>query len=34
MAVWARNAGARQGRPFTGIEIERGLPPSWKRLIG
>ena len=34
MAVWARNAGARQGTPFTGIEIERGLPPSWKRLIG
>ena len=34
MAVWARKAGSRQGKPFSGIEIERELPPSWKRLIG
>lgn len=34
MAVWARKTGARQGKPFTGIEIERELPQSWKRLIG
>jgi len=34
MAGWARKAGARQGKPFTSIEIERELPPSWRRLIG
>ena len=34
MAVWASKTGARQGKPFNGIEIERELPPSWKWLIG
>jgi UDP-glucose 4-epimerase len=34
MAVWARKVGTRQGKPFLGIEIERELPPSWRRLIG
>ncbi|HNV71643.1 MAG TPA: NAD-dependent epimerase/dehydratase family protein [Candidatus Ozemobacteraceae bacterium] len=32
MADWAWKAGPRQGKPFTGIEIEDGLPPSWKKL--
>lgn len=32
MAGWARQAGVRQGRPFTGIEIERELPESWRQL--
>lgn len=30
MAAWARQAGARQSRPFGTIEITRGLPPSWR----
>ena len=30
MAAWARQAGPRQSRPFTAIEIERNLPPSWR----
>jgi len=34
MAGWAHKAGSRQGKPFSGIEIERELPPSWRRLIG
>ncbi len=32
MARWAQSVGARQGKPFAGIEIERGLPPSWAAL--
>lgn len=32
MAVWARKAGARQGKPFEGIEIPKNLPPSWAAL--
>jgi UDP-glucose 4-epimerase len=34
MAAWAKNVGVRKGKPFTGIEIERGLPPSWRRIVG
>ena len=34
MAGWARKTGARQGKAFTGIEIERELPASWRKLIG
>lgn len=30
MADWAREHGARQTPPFAGIEIERGLPESWR----
>lgn len=30
MAAWVRQAGARETPPFTAIEIERGLPPSWR----
>ena len=33
MAGWALKAGPRQGKPFAGVEIEEGLPPSWKKLI-
>lgn len=33
MAIWARKAGVRQGKAFTGIEIERELPASWRTLI-
>ncbi len=32
MAAWVRKAGARAGKPFEGIEIEKNLPPSWKAL--
>ncbi len=32
MAAWAKKAGARQGKPFEGIEIRRNLPPSWAAL--
>ena len=31
MAAWAREVGPRPGSRFTGIEIDRGLPPSWAR---
>jgi UDP-glucose 4-epimerase len=30
MAEWAKKAGPRQTPKFKNIEIERGLPPSWK----
>jgi UDP-glucose 4-epimerase len=30
MAQWARRVGARATRPFTAIEIERGLPAAWR----
>ena len=32
MAAWARKAGARQGKPFKGIEVRKNLPPSWALL--
>lgn len=31
MAAWVRQHGARTSAPFSGIEIEKGLPPSWRR---
>jgi UDP-glucose 4-epimerase len=31
MADWVKSVGARQGKPFEGIEVERNLPESWKR---
>ncbi len=34
MARWAKTAGGRTGKAFSGIEIEKGLPASWRRLIG
>ena len=33
MARWARQAGSRAGKPFGDVEVERGLPPSWARLL-
>jgi UDP-glucose 4-epimerase len=32
MAVWAQKTGARQGRPFEGIEVRKNLPKSWAAL--
>jgi UDP-glucose 4-epimerase len=32
MAAWAKKAGARQGKPFEGIEVRKNLPPSWASL--
>lgn len=31
MCEWAREHGPRTTPPFTGIEIEKNLPPSWRR---
>ena len=33
MAAWARTVGVQSGKPFDGVEVRRGLPPSWLRLI-
>jgi hypothetical protein len=32
MAAWAKKAGARQGKPFEGIEVRKNLPASWAAL--
>ncbi len=32
MADWVRKVGARRGKAFDNVEIERELPPSWKEL--
>jgi UDP-glucose 4-epimerase len=32
MAAWAKKAGARQGKPFGGIEVRKNLPKSWAAL--
>ncbi|MGO9587594.1 MAG: NAD-dependent epimerase/dehydratase family protein [Limisphaerales bacterium] len=32
MAAWAKKAGARQGKPFEGIEVRKNLPKSWAAL--
>ncbi len=32
MAAWAKKAGARQGKPFQGIEVRKNLPSSWAAL--
>jgi UDP-glucose 4-epimerase len=31
MAAWARSHGARAGKAFAGIEVDRNLPPAWRR---
>lgn len=31
MCAWAREHGPRETPPFTGIEVEKNLPPSWRR---
>ena len=33
MAAWARKVGPRHGSAFSEIEIDRGMPPSWRQLI-
>lgn len=33
MAAWAKAVGARQGKPFEGIEVQKNLPPSWAKLL-
>jgi len=33
MAAWAKKVGARQGKPFAGVEVRRNLPPSWAKLL-
>ncbi|HEY9071248.1 MAG TPA: NAD-dependent epimerase/dehydratase family protein [Candidatus Ozemobacteraceae bacterium] len=33
MAAWAKQAGARTGKPFEGVEIEKNLPPSWQKFL-
>ena len=33
MAAWAKQAGARQGKPFEKIEIRKNLPASWAALL-
>jgi UDP-glucose 4-epimerase len=32
MASWAARRGPQKGKPFTQIEIERNMPPSWRQL--
>jgi UDP-glucose 4-epimerase len=32
MAAWAKKAGARQGKPFEGIEVRKNLPRAWAAL--
>lgn len=31
MALWAKSAGAREGQDFGNIEIEKNMPPSWRK---
>jgi UDP-glucose 4-epimerase len=33
MAAWARRAGVQSSKPFTEIEVDRNMPPSWRRLL-
>ncbi|MFZ2956240.1 MAG: NAD-dependent epimerase/dehydratase family protein [Candidatus Ozemobacteraceae bacterium] len=33
MAEWAKTTGPRKGKPFSGVEIAKNLPPSWAALI-
>ena len=32
MAAWARSHGAREGKPFDGIEVASNLPSAWRRM--
>jgi UDP-glucose 4-epimerase len=31
-AAWAKQFGSRKGKPFTAIEVEKNMPPSWRQL--
>jgi UDP-glucose 4-epimerase len=33
MAQWARVAGVRRGKAFEGVEVDRNMPPSWRRMM-
>jgi UDP-glucose 4-epimerase len=33
MAKWVRSHGSRQSQDFSGLEINKNLPPSWKKVI-
>jgi UDP-glucose 4-epimerase len=33
MAQWAKQAGARKGKPFGNIEVPNNMPPSWAAMI-
>lgn len=33
MAAWVKEVGSRKTMPFTGIEIEKNLPPSWREQV-
>jgi UDP-glucose 4-epimerase len=33
MAAWARQSGARKGKPFQDIEVTLNLPPSWRLQV-
>ena len=33
MAAWAKEVGARQGRPFKNIEVRRNMPPAWRDRV-
>jgi len=32
MAEWVNRVGAREGKPFDNIEVDREMPPSWRKL--
>jgi UDP-glucose 4-epimerase len=32
MAEWVKKVGTREGKPFDNIEVEREMPPSWRKL--
>ena len=34
MAAWAREHGSREPSVFRGIEVWKGMPPSWRALCG
>jgi UDP-glucose 4-epimerase len=31
MAIWVKQHGSRQTKPFANLELETGLPPSWTK---
>ena len=33
MAAWARRTGIQSSEPFEGVELDRNMPPSWRRLL-
>jgi UDP-glucose 4-epimerase len=33
MAEWARQVGARQGKPFEQVEVTRSMPESWRSMV-